>query len=239
MKTATLATAAEYARVFEKECAVRYPTVDAFEARMGHALAPERYLPAARVLACPIKAHAPNWQHGRVLYTLARRKCQNEAVLGHSWTFLDIGTAKGFSALCLRWALEDSVGSVHSVDVICPKSRERRNTVAELEAAVSLNELLEAWPEAKTIQFHKSTGRKWLTEHPERVHLAFVDGKHDYSEVSWEAALLASRQETGDVIMFDDVHIPGVARAVSEIREYMVGYLDVLPHRRYAIARKL
>src|SRR3989304_7206134 len=76
------------------------PPVEAYEA--AFALERTRLEAAARVLACPIKAGPPNWQHGRVLYALTRRyRLTAEGPL----YCLDIGTAKGFSALCLLWAV--------------------------------------------------------------------------------------------------------------------------------------
>jgi hypothetical protein len=53
--------------------------------------------------------------------------------------------------------------------------------------------------------------------------------------VSWEGALLAERQQSGDLAMFDDVQMDGVAKAVKELRAYDIEYVDVLPNRRYAI----
>ena len=53
---------------------------------------------AARVLACPLKANPPNWQHGRVLYAGYRAYL---AGLQRRVLLLDIGTAKGFSAAAM------------------------------------------------------------------------------------------------------------------------------------------
>ena len=228
---------AAYDLIFQQECAQTYPAVDQIELRTGYKLAPERYLHAARVLACPMKVHPPNWQHGRVLYALTRE------YLDHTTgpvQVLDIGTAKGYSALCLLWALTDAKlhGRVTSVDVIDPLSREKRNTVAEVEGFKTLAEILAPWPEAERINFMQMTGQKWLTGNAVRVHVAFVDGKHSYDAVTWEAALLAERQKSGDLVVFDDVQIPAVDLAVMGLTAYTVTYVDVLPNRRYAIARR-
>src|SRR3990172_8581667 len=100
---------------YEAACALertrRYPLVDDFEARQGFALDRARLEAAARVLACPIKARPPNWQHGRVLYALTRRyRLTAEGPL----YCLDIGTAKGFSALCLLLSVEGTASRVVS-----------------------------------------------------------------------------------------------------------------------------
>jgi predicted O-methyltransferase YrrM len=244
----------QYTAAFHQERLVEYPAIDAIEDRVGYALAGDRLRAAARVLACPVKKSPPNWQHGRVLYAMARHYLDGYrdefysrpyfktggvrlSKVPDSVAMLDIGTAKGFSALCMRWALDDAhaIGTVTSVDVLDPKERVSRNTVAEVDGLKTLGEILAPWPEAQSITFLKSTGQKWLQEHPERVHVAFVDGKHSYEAVSWEAALLAERQLSGDLVMFDDVQIDGVAKAVKELRAYAIEYVDVLPNRRYAI----
>jgi predicted O-methyltransferase YrrM len=236
MKIAEFAAKA-YEAAFERECLSRYPAVDAIEQEAGFALETERYLPAAKVLACPLKANPPNWQHGRVLYALTRQYLAQMTGPVH---LLDIGTAKGYSALCLLWALTDSKvhGRVTSVDVIDPNGLELRNSIVECEGPKTLAQILAPWPEAQRIDFLQSTGTKWLTANAGRVHVAFVDGKHSYEAVSWEASLLAERQQAGDLVVFDDVQIAAVDRAVFELRSYTVRYVDVLPNRKYAIARR-
>jgi len=212
-----------YDRVFETERKQSYPTIDAVERECGFAVNKTDLLDAARVLACPVKINPPNWQHGRLIYSTARMYL-SRSDLGHvpAFTFLDIGTAKGFSALCMRWALNDAnrEGHVVSCDVINPSERVPRNTVAEVDKLRTLDEILLPWIfEAKHIKFLHSTGGKWLKEGVSRVHFAFVDGKHNYESVSSDARELTRRQFPGDVTIFDDVHIEGIGRAVYELRD--------------------
>lgn len=234
MKTATV-TAADYQAAFEAERVKTYPAVDAFEAECGYAIDRAKLEAAARVLACPVKRNPPNWQHGRVLYAAAR---QYFAAANWHMVALDIGTAKGFSALCLQWAMDDAgrYGQVTSVDVIPPASTDPRNTVAELDSPKTLRQILAPWPETERIDFFESTGIAWLEASRERVHVAFVDGKHAGHVVRREGVLLASRQASGDLAIFDDVHIPDVSFAVTSLHhEYKLRYLDILPNRHYAI----
>ncbi len=236
-------TAADYAAAFATEQRQTYPMVDAFEIASGYKLDRSRLESAARVLSCPVKKSPPNWQHGRVLYAAASRylatHCEDDAI-----SILDIGTAKGFSALCLLWAMKDFgfTGHVTSVDVIDPHSRVERKTVSEIEGYrfLTLAETLAPWPESDEIRFEHSTGIDWLEAHPERVHIAFVDGSHDGPEVLREGQLMAARQQTGDLAIFDDLQRPGIAFAVQSMGDlYRLDYLDVLPTRRYAIGVRL
>lgn len=236
---ATLPTAEQYARAFEAECAQTYPEVDAFEARMGYAVDRAKLNAAARVLACPIKDHEPCWQHGRILYAAMRRRMAGLS-LG-SMTCLDIGTAKGFSALCMQWAAMDIagaiVGCVTSVDVLDPAAKLRRNTVAELDGFKTLAETLAPWPEAvHGVRFVCSTGVDWLSSHSGIVEFAFVDGRHKYDVVKREAELLHERQEPEDIIVFDDLQIPAVHQAVVTLRDYDVEDITLSNGRRYAVA---
>jgi hypothetical protein len=232
-------TVETYARLWEEERQHEYPNVDAFEGRMGHAMDRDRLESLARVLSCPYKAAAPNWQHGRVIYAATRNYLVGSGE--DPVNLLDIGTAKGFSAMSLMTALMDSnaAGWVTSVDVMPPAARVRRNTVAEVDGLKTLPEILSPWPEAMQIHFVESTGIDWLATHPERVHVAFVDGKHTGIVVRKEGLLLADRQELGDLVIFDDVHIPDVGAAVDSLmRDYEIERIQVLPKRAYAVARR-
>jgi len=232
------ATRAQYDEAFALEASQAYPMIDELETRLGYALDRVRLEAAARVLACPVKRNAPCWQHGRVLYALTRARLASWAAIDGPVTLLDIGTAKGFSALCLQWALDDSgaQGVVWSVDVIDPLARVTRNTVAEVDGLQSLLETLEPWPEAGRIRFLQSTGEAWLKTTRGRLAVAFVDGKHTREAVAREAALLEQRQDEGDVVLFDDVQLPPVAEAVQTVADtYALKQVRPLAHRAYTI----
>jgi len=156
---------------------------------------------------------------------------------------LDIGTAKGFSALCMLWALLDSrphvTGRVVSLDVIDPQARVRRNTIAEVDGYKTLAEILKPWPEASQIEFIQSTGVHWLSEHFDHITFAFIDGKHKYDQVRLEAQLISQRQLHEDYILFDDVHIEGVFKAATELKDYeMAAHVKLLPEREYYLCYK-
>lgn len=235
MPAALAANLDRYHEAFTKESERTYPCVDAYEAETGYAIDQARLLEAARVLACPLKAHAPCWQHGRVLYSTLRAYVAGQA---EPVNVLEIGTAKAFSALIMRWALDDAgaVGTITTLDVIDPKARVKRNSVLEIDGYKTLAEFLAPYDGADRINCRQSTGIDYLLRHGDRVHFAFVDGKHSGDVVSQEARLLAKVQQAGDVIVFDDVHLADVRAAVETVGDrYALRYLEVLPHRHYAI----
>jgi predicted O-methyltransferase YrrM len=229
---------ATYQALFEAERQEVYPVIDAFEARMGYALERDRLEASGRVLACPMKKHAPNWQHGRVLYAATRRYLDTSREPDVS--VLDVGTAKGFSALCLLWALTDAGrnGSVVSVDVIDPHGRVPRNTMADPAGRLTLTEILEPWPETRAIRFVQSTGIDWLRRSQDRVHVAFIDGTHTGQSVAIEGRLISARQAPGDLAIFDDVNKAGIGAAVAGLEDvYTMERIDLKPGiaRSYAL----
>ena len=77
-----------------------------------------------------------------------------------------------------------------------------------------------------------------------RVNFAFLDGGHEYKDVINDFESVNGRQETGDVIVFDDYTpnmFPGIVSAVNEIcSKYNYTKQIVMAHqsRGYVIAVK-
>jgi prepilin-type processing-associated H-X9-DG protein len=233
-------TVGRYAEIFAQARGLVYPELDALEARLGYAIDRAWLDEAGRVLCCPIKNSPPHWQHGRLIYAVVREYVDKHPQIV-TFTALDIGTAKGFSALCSRKAFFDAGVNcdLTSVDVMPPAARCYRNTVAELDGRglKTLAEILAPFP-ASDITFLESTGIDWLQRHADRVHVAFVDGKHAGDVVRQEGKLLAKRQQPGDVVIFDDCQMPQVSPAVVSLGEwYQIEYVKAEP-REYAVARR-
>jgi predicted O-methyltransferase YrrM len=225
-----------YLAVFRDAAAIEYPEIDALEAACGAAVDRRALLDAAYSLACPIKANPPHWQHGRVIYALARSYCTwREDMSGIA---LDIGTAKGFSAVVIAWAF-GAACRVVSVDLIEPTARVRRNSVSELTGLKTVPEFVAPFlRDSATISFVGGGSAAWLKTCRERIAFAFVDGKHTFDAVSTDARLVSQRQQSGDMMVFDDAQIPAVARAVREIKGYAVRYVSAVP-RIYAVCTKV
>lgn len=205
---------------------------------MGFAVDRERLEAAARVLACPVKRNQPNWQHGRVIYAAARRYLSRRGM--ETSLFLDVGTAKGFSAVVMAWAIADSgaSGYVESFDVVEPTARQRRNSVADLDEPLKT-----VWELTRPFvllspYFGRCVGPAANESRGDRIHFAFVDGKHTYDAVRRDHDEICVRQHPGDVIIFDDIQIEGVEAAVRDLHFYDIEYLAAKPDRRYAIATK-
>lgn len=231
----------EYEDAFDRARAIEYEELDRFETLAGFAVARDRLEAAARILQCPVKANAPNWQHGRLLYTLARQYIGWAAA---PTVFLDIGTAKGFSAVVLSWAIADSDRRhrVVSLDLVEPDTFVRRNSIVECEKLQTVQQFVAPFAARDVdIEFRGGGSARWLRDTPSDVHVgfAFVDGKHTFQAVTLEAISIEKRQLRGDVIVFDDVQLGEVARATLQLRNYRREYIHLSrTTRAYCVAVK-
>ena len=160
-------------------------------------------------------------EHGLLLYKLGRRFAERDGPL----VALDVGTARGFSAMAIARAILDSgvEGRVYTIDVIDqdelrawhvakqrddelegapPMSRSEiwRRWFAEDSAAVSpiagrSLEVLEAWPHGP-------------------IDMAFLDGSHAFADVKGELEMLDSLMAERCAIVMDDFHLGMVAARV-------------------------
>lgn len=236
-------TVEDYKRAFEIEKAHRYKAMDALEKRYGYAIGRSWLEAAAAIMACPVKRSPPNWQHGRLIYALARHRL---AAQPGECVFLDVGSAKGFSASCMAWAVHHAEEPVHiwSVDTIDPASNEPRNSIRDGKAKRGIWDYCEIFlPEALLPSVHfvqdGDTAHIGFLSRTDRIGFAFVDGGHDYHSVARDIMMITPRQQKGDIILFDDVQIQGVWEAVNELvasEQYDIEHVSLIPSRSYAIA---
>lgn len=253
--TQVMRSRGDYEARFKTAKTAAYPAIDELEARFGFAMPRPQLEVMAFVLANPVKVNPPSWQHGRVIYAVAREYLQRRFTAGKGntrETFVDIGTAKGFSALCLAWALTDHAveGRVLSYDVIDPLDRKPRNSVRDLEDKFpTVPELVDEFlPQRGGVKVEffgvpfPNAVRKLNTETSTfRAGVAFIDGKHTYADAAADAVALVPGQEVGDYIIFDDVQVPGVMQAARELERDSRYHLEEVAaghDRRYIIAQR-
>jgi cephalosporin hydroxylase len=238
-----MSTAAErralYDIAFQGERMNQYPQVYAFEQECGYAANIERLEAAARILACPLKVNPPNWQHGRVIYALARKLLADSPGAG---LFVDIGTAKGYSAVVMGWAIADAGANnwVLSIDAVDPSTRVTRNSVIEGDELFTVHEFVAPFIERSVRTEFVGGGSDFvLSGLSERVRFAFVDGRHSFAAVTADIANLQRLQQAGDIALFDDTQIDAVSAALGKLRGYHVKRLRVNSLREYAVAVRL
>ena len=171
-------------------------------------------------------------EHGLLLYKLVVQGRRGERPL----VVLDVGTARGFSAITMARAMLDGEleGRVYSVDVIGhdePLNWHGMKQDADEPLAgvdMSRSEIWGRWFAEEsglvTTVCGKSTEvlRGWRHG---PIDCAFLDGSHEYEDVRGELEALDSLMTEGGVIVVDDFHL-GVA--VMRVRSRL---LNAIPGR--------
>lgn len=225
-----------------------FPVVDAFEAETGVAV-DKAWLDALALRTQVVIKKSPIcYQHGRLLYAALIQYVRSSR--SATINILETGTARGFSSVCMAKALKDSgaAGKIVTFDVLPHDAPIYWNCVADVEGAKSRSDLLVDYHdllEAYIVFVQGDASLQLPKVQMPRVHFAFLDGAHRYSDVHREFATLKDKQLSGDVVFFDDYStdgFPGVVSAVDEICE-QYGYdkrvLEVTPERSYVIAKKV
>lgn len=230
-----MSTKKQYDDAFKTERSKQYPMIDAIEKDLGYAIDREWMERTARILQCPVKRNPPNWQHGRVLYALLRKYLEDrDAVCA-----VDIGTAKGYSAVVMARAIDDSgkTGRVVSIDVVEPTDRIARNSVLEADhdERFTIAEFTDPFLGKTRPHFISGGSLAFLRQAVEgKLHIgfAFVDGKHEKDVVREELRLLTKIQGLGDYIMFDDCHLQPVFEAAKRAVDiYDMTFVNVIPDK--------
>ena len=153
-------------------------------------------------------------EHGLVLYklVLSLSNC------GHPLVLLDVGTARGFSAITMARAMLDAglEGRVYSIDII--DHYESRNWHVSKHKAdeplagvqMTRSRIWDQWYEDEASRVAAITGNSHdVLNHWNygEIDLAFLDGSHTYDSVKKELSLLDSLMSPGGTIVLDDYHL--------------------------------
>ena len=155
-------------------------------------------------------------EHGLLLYKLARSL---DTAREHA--LLDVGTARGFSAMIMARSLLDGAfgGHVYTIDVLdhgqpinwhsaTEGKQDEDEPLASVE--ISRSEIWSRWfaEEARLVTPVTATSHDTLNNwNHGPVSLAFLDGSHTYEAVSGELRLLDSLLAEDGHIVLDDYHI--------------------------------
>jgi len=189
-------------------------------------------------------------EHGKFLYSVIReREARGRCVVA-----LDIGTARGFSAISMSRAMLDANldGHVYTMDVI--DHDDVYNWHGAKHGAddplacgpTARSAIWQEWFPDESTRITPMTGRstELLRAWPQnRIDVAFLDGSHTYDDVKAELEMLDGIMAEDGVIVLDDVHF-GVmigrvrSRAVSVLAWLALSALGkVLPKRDIHRAR--
>jgi len=194
-----------------------------------------------------VKKKSPiNYQHGRILYSCLREYIENSE--NKSIEILEIGTARGFSSVCMSKALNDSnsKGVITTIDIIANNLPMFWNCIDDHEGPKTRVELLSKWRnELKNIKFLTGPSRMVLNKiNMQRINFAFVDGMHDMTSIKREFNFIKLRQKINDIIIFDDVSedFPEIIKFIKDLKklnEYKIEIISSDFLRSYAICKKI
>jgi len=196
-----------------------------------------------------IKKSQLNFNHGRLIYSvLSKYISEINEKENNSLTILETGTARGFSAICMSKALIDQKksGRIISLDCISHNQKMFWNSISDLDGPKTRSNLLLKWQEElSNIIFIQGWSKEIIKRLGiQRINFAFLDAQHTKNDVLLEFNYVYRRQQSGDLIVFDDVtygQFDGVCEAVEIIKNnypYEILYLDSDQKRGYAIATK-
>ena len=171
-------------------------------------------------------------EHGALLYKLTRAALFNESPV----VVVDVGTARGFSAMVMARALQDAdaAGTVYSIDTV------GQADVVDWHGAkhppedplagqpISRAEIWERWfPEDRSsVVAVKGRSvdvlRKWGCG---PISIAFLDGSHAYADVSQELALLDGLITETGVVVVDDYHVGEIVGRVRSRAVNLVAWV--------------
>jgi len=193
-----------------------------------------------------LKKSKINYQHGRILYSKLREYIKKNDI--KNINILEVGTARGFSSICMSKAINDSKinGEINTIDIISNDKKIYWNCIDDLESKKTRKELLKKWSrELNNINFLTGPSSFVLKKIKfDRIHFAYIDGMHNFPNVKNEFEFISNKQKSGDLIILDDysTNFPGIIKLVNILKKqkkYLVTIVSAGRKRSYAIAEKL
>jgi len=243
-----LASKEQYLKIWERAKEKKYKLIDDFEGKSGFKIDENWYHKLALHTQVVVKKSDIVYVHGRLLYASLRAYLEKNKL--ENINIIETGTARGFSALCMAKALEDSkiCGKIITFDVLPHNHKMYWNCIDDNNGKKTRRELLKPYHNLteKYIFFHQGNTKIELPKlQTDRIHFAFLDSAHDYYYLMSEFQNIKNKQQKGDIIFFDDYTpklFPGVVKAIDEICEkynYLKEIITISEQRAYVIAEKL
>lgn len=191
-----------------------------------------------------------NYEHGKLLYAvlfdLIKKKKFNFI------NILEIGTARGFSSICMSKALIDSRqnGKITTIDILSNNEKMYWNCIDDHNGPLSRRELLVSWKdEIKNIKFVQDWSLNFIYKNSnskKRYQFAFLDGAHDYDTVLREFIFVSGKQKVGDMVFFDDISKNEFNDLymlkkflIENFKNYAFQYIKCTRQRSYMLAKKI
>ncbi len=206
---------------------------------------------AAFYLQNVIKKTRNSYLHGFVLYSYLSHYLKvysKEFSVNKKVNILDIGTARGFSAICLAKALKDfsQQGNIFTFDIIPNRVPFYWNSATDIiHGPLSRMVLLNKWQELVNdyiLFFSTATFNSLRVVDIPKIHFAFVDGSHFFNDVLNEINYIVKRLNNKAIIVFDDYDkelFPGVVKACNYLSSLKlhssIELIEIQNNRKLAI----
>ena len=146
-----VATKEEYIELHNSCMCDEFKEIDILEKKLGFSIDKVFFENLALHTQVCKKKSKLNYQHGRILYSYLRNfikvnyKKQNIKTIN---TF-ETGTARGFSAICMSKAIQDSEvnGNIITIDILPHNKKMYWNCIDDIEGKKTRQELLMPWSE--------------------------------------------------------------------------------------------
>lgn len=243
---------ASYLKLYSDEVARDYSAIKAYELSVGYSIDRNWFNSLGLQTNIVIKEGlSTTFAHGRVLYSSVRAYIAKHTTSSTTKIrIFETGTARGFSAVCMAKALEDSdcFGTIYTTDVLPGDVPMYWNSICDTDGKPKTRrELLYPWKSLadRYIEFICTNTRIDLCPVfiPD-IDIAFLDGAHEYVDIRHEFEFVNKRLTFGGLIIFDDYNpekYPGICRAVDEIvavGDFSVRKIPLLENRSVVILEK-
>lgn len=195
-----------------------------------------------------LKKSAINIDHGKILYALLSTYL-SENLNQKNITIVEVGTAKGFSAICMAKALNDQNvnGKIFTFDILDHTSKRIWNSYADTSYGISRFELLSKWQDIINEYIIFISGFSHINLKKiffNRVNFAFIDGSHYGHDVEFEFKEITKYQLKNDIIFFDDYNkskYPDLSKKIDLLLDNKNYVRQIIPGshgRNYVLAVK-
>ncbi len=192
-----------------------------------------------------IKRSEPNFNHGFLLCAELSKYIKKSSEESHI-TILDIGTARGFSALVMAYTLGKfpNQGEVITIDITGHFEKKKWNSVLDKENGISRKEIFDLYSYSRRIIPIQGKSTELLQKIGlKRVNFAFIDGDHNWRSLKYEIEFIRNRQQSGDIICFDDATpsiYPDVIKAAESLSDQYIAKIYGKPKTRgYLVLTRL
>ena len=153
-----------------------------------------------------IKKSKLQFLHGKLLYTAVMNLVKNNNV--NYYNILEIGTARGFSSLCMAKALHRSKvsGKIITIDPLPHNHKMYWGVISDQKGKLTRRNLLNKYDNLLDYIFFLQAESPYDLDKVglNRINFCFIDGVHNYFNAINEAKYVEKFQKKGDQIFFDD-----------------------------------